>query len=197
MSESGTYLAIFLGSRNGPRMAAWLAQPEAERKAKEQEGMAAWKAWMEKHRADIAAMGGPLGKTKRVSGRGVEDVSNAMGGVHCRQGGVARGGRKTVREPSALCNLSGRGHRGDACSSDSGRLTQRPSHNIAIEGRGRCPTPCVCTACSDEAVDGCYLGWQQSLDDLARLVEPEINQLIDRADARWAHCRSLKCNQEG
>lgn len=79
MSESDTYLAIFLGSRNGPRMAAWLAQPEAERKAKEQEGMAAWKAWMEKHRADIAAMGGPLGKTKRVSGRGVEDVSNAMG----------------------------------------------------------------------------------------------------------------------
>ena len=79
MSESDTYLAIFLGSRNGPRMAAWLAQPEAERKAKEQEGMAAWKAWMEKHRADIAAMGGPLGKTKRVSGQGVEDVSNAMG----------------------------------------------------------------------------------------------------------------------
>jgi hypothetical protein len=79
MSESDTYLAIFLGSRNSPRMAAWLALPEAERKAKEREGIAAWKAWMEKHQASVVGLGGPLGKTKRVSGQGVEDVSNAMG----------------------------------------------------------------------------------------------------------------------
>ena len=25
-------------------------------------------------------------------------------------------------------------------------------------------------------VEGCYLGWQESLRNLARLVEPEINQ---------------------
>jgi hypothetical protein len=79
MSESDTYLAIFLGSRNSARMAAWLARSEAERKAKEREGIAAWRAWMEKHQADVVVMGGPLGKTKRVSGQGVEDVSNAMG----------------------------------------------------------------------------------------------------------------------
>ena len=73
------YLAVFVGSRNNPRMAAWMAMPEAERKAKEQEGMAAWGAWMEKHKDAVVGEGGPLGKTKRVSGSGIADVSNEMG----------------------------------------------------------------------------------------------------------------------
>ena len=64
MSTNDTYLAVFLGSKNNPRMQAWMALPEAERRAKEQEGMAAWKAWVEKHHAAVSAMGGPLGKTK-------------------------------------------------------------------------------------------------------------------------------------
>jgi len=74
------YLAVFLGAKDSPRMAAWMAMPEAERKAKEQEGIAAWGAWMQKHHEFIAFAGGPLGKTKRVSGSGVADVSNQMGG---------------------------------------------------------------------------------------------------------------------
>ncbi len=53
--------------------------PEAERLAKQQEGIAAWKAWAEKHQAAIVDMGGPLGKTKKVSQRGIEDTSNEMG----------------------------------------------------------------------------------------------------------------------
>ena len=53
--------------------------PEAERGTKAQEGIAAWKAWAEKHQAAIVAMGGPLGKTKKVTQRGVEDASNEMG----------------------------------------------------------------------------------------------------------------------
>lgn len=79
MTASNTYLAVFLGSKTSPRRAAWDALPEGERRAKEREGMAAWKAWVEKHQASIAAMGGPLGKTKKVTQRGVEDVSNEMG----------------------------------------------------------------------------------------------------------------------
>ena len=74
------YLAVFVGSRNNPRMAAWMAMSDAERKAKEQEGMAAWGAWMEKHKDAVIGEGGPLGKTKRVSGSGIADVSNEMGG---------------------------------------------------------------------------------------------------------------------
>lgn len=74
-----TYLAVFLGSKTGARMKEWMALPEADRRAKEQEGMAAWKSWMEKHHAAVVGTGGPLGKTKKVTEHGIEDVSNAMG----------------------------------------------------------------------------------------------------------------------
>ena len=74
-----TYLAVFLGSKTSPRMKAWMSLPEAERRAKEQEGIAAWKAWAEKHHEAVSAMGGPLGKTKKITERAIEDVSNEMG----------------------------------------------------------------------------------------------------------------------
>lgn len=80
MSTTNTFLAVFLGSKSGPQMTAWNALPEAERHAKLQEGIAAWKSWAEKHQAAIVGMGGPLGKTKRVSQRGIEDTSNEMTG---------------------------------------------------------------------------------------------------------------------
>jgi hypothetical protein len=79
MNSTGTYLAVFLGSKTSPRRAAWDALPEGERRAKEQEGIAAWKAWAEKHHAAIVAMGGPLGRTKKATQRGIADVSNEMG----------------------------------------------------------------------------------------------------------------------
>jgi hypothetical protein len=78
MITNDTYLAVLLGSKTSARMEAWRALPEGERRAKEQEGMAAWKAWVEKNHAAISAMGGPLGKTKKVTERGIEDVSNEM-----------------------------------------------------------------------------------------------------------------------
>ncbi len=78
--STDTYLAIFLGNKSSPRMAAWNALSEAARHAKMQEGLTAWKAWVEKHHAAIVGMGGPLGKTKKVSERGTEDISNLMSG---------------------------------------------------------------------------------------------------------------------
>ena len=79
MNASDTYLAVFLGSKTSPKMIAWNSLPEAERRAKEREGIGAWKAWAEKHQDAIVALGGPLGKTKKVSQRGIEDISNQMG----------------------------------------------------------------------------------------------------------------------
>jgi len=79
MSANNTFLAVFLGSKTNPRLTAWNALPEAERLAKQKEGIAAWKAWAEKHQSAIVGMGGPLGKTKKVSQRGIEDTSNEMG----------------------------------------------------------------------------------------------------------------------
>jgi hypothetical protein len=78
MSINNSYLAVFLGSKTSPKMAAWNALPEAERQAKERDGIAAWKAWVEKHQSAIVGMGGPLGKTKEITQRGIEDVSNEM-----------------------------------------------------------------------------------------------------------------------
>lgn len=77
--ESNTFLAVFLGNKSNPRMQSWMALPEAERKVKEREGMAAWKAWVEKYHDAIVVMGGPLGKTKKVNDGGIADISNAMG----------------------------------------------------------------------------------------------------------------------
>ncbi|HSV22432.1 MAG TPA: hypothetical protein VLJ17_05315 [Xanthobacteraceae bacterium] len=79
MSTNNSYLAVFLGSKTSPQRKTWDALPEEERRAKEREGIAAWKAWVERNQAAIVGMGGPLGKTKNVAPNGIEDVSNDMG----------------------------------------------------------------------------------------------------------------------
>jgi hypothetical protein len=79
MSNTGTYLAVYVGSKTSPKRKAWDALPEAQRQAKQREGMAAWGAWAEKHQDAILSVGGPLGKTKKVSLQGMEDTSNQMG----------------------------------------------------------------------------------------------------------------------
>jgi hypothetical protein len=79
MSANNTFLAVFLGSKTSAKMAAWNALPETERRAREREGITAWKAWVEKHQGAIVEIGGPLGKTKKVDAGGIEDISNQMG----------------------------------------------------------------------------------------------------------------------
>jgi hypothetical protein len=56
VSTNNTYLAVFLGSKSSPKFKAWNALPEADRRAKERGGMAAWKAWVQKHEAAIIGM---------------------------------------------------------------------------------------------------------------------------------------------
>lgn len=80
MSAEHKFLAVYLGSMSGTKMKAWQALPEAERKAKEREGMAAWHGWVEKHKAVIVELGGPLGKTRRIDGSGIAEISNALTG---------------------------------------------------------------------------------------------------------------------
>jgi hypothetical protein len=79
MSTNDTYLAVFLGSKNSAKWAAWNALSETEREARGVRGIAAWKGWVEKHQAAIVTMGGPLGKTKKVDSQGIADVTNPMG----------------------------------------------------------------------------------------------------------------------
>jgi hypothetical protein len=77
--SSNTYLAVFVGSRSSAQMTAWNALSDAERRAREQKGIAAWQAWVEKHQAAVLEVGGPLGKTKRTDGSGIRDISNELG----------------------------------------------------------------------------------------------------------------------
>jgi len=79
MSTDNTYLAVFVGSKTSQRRIAWDALSDGERRAKEREGIEAWHGWVERNQAAIVAMGGPLGKTKKVSHAGILDTSNHLG----------------------------------------------------------------------------------------------------------------------
>ena len=72
MSTNDTHLAIFLGSKTSPRMMAWNSVPEAERRAKERDGLAAWKAGSK----STTARSSPWVDRSQL---GIEDISNNMG----------------------------------------------------------------------------------------------------------------------
>ena len=110
MSTNDTFLAVFLGSKTSAKMAAWNALPEAERRAREQQGIAAWKAWVEKHQAALVELGGPLGKTKRVDSSGIDRHQQRDGGLHGGARRFPRGRSETVREPPAFYDLPRRAH---------------------------------------------------------------------------------------
>jgi hypothetical protein len=134
---------VFLGSKTSPKMMAWNSLPEAERRAKEGEGMAAWKAWVEKHHGAIVAMGGPLGKTKKITQRGIEDISKRDGSLHGRPSGIKRGRRKAFRKPPALHNLPRRIRGGNAGSAHTWFLiaaAHEPSlaANASADMRAKC-----------------------------------------------------------
>lgn len=78
MTDSNLFLAVFTGSKTSPQMQAWMALPEAERKIKERAGFAAWGGWMQRHQDAIVQGGGPLGKTKKIDTRGIDDISNNL-----------------------------------------------------------------------------------------------------------------------
>src|ERR1700730_5908824 len=96
------YIAIFLGSKTSQKMDTPAATPQATRRANEREGMAAWKAWREKHHSAIVGMGGPLGKTKKVTPGGIADISNEMGAYTVVRADSHEDGRDGVSTNRAL-----------------------------------------------------------------------------------------------
>jgi hypothetical protein len=75
-----TFLAIYLGTPGSPPQEKWNKLDEATRQKTMAEGMKAWGDWMVKHKAAVLVEGGPLGKTKRISTKGVADTKNDMTG---------------------------------------------------------------------------------------------------------------------
>lgn len=72
-----TFLAVYIGRPNPDQSGEEFRQENPERVA---EGMAAWGKWMTDHAADVVVAGGPLGKTKEASSKGLADIRNSLTG---------------------------------------------------------------------------------------------------------------------
>lgn len=76
--HTGHYLGVFLSNKSSPKWHAWYAKTDDEKRATDEAGLAAVKAWDEKHKDQIVYAGGPLGPTKRTSEHGIADAVNEM-----------------------------------------------------------------------------------------------------------------------
>jgi hypothetical protein len=74
------FLAIYIGTASALEKASWNELGEAERKAREANGMRAWSDWGKKNAAAIVDVGSPLGKTKRVAADGITGITNTLTG---------------------------------------------------------------------------------------------------------------------
>jgi hypothetical protein len=74
----GKYLAVFYSNKAGPKWQAWHALSEEEKRAKDAIGLPALAAWDEQHKDRIVDMGGPLGKTLRVTDDGTAKAVNEL-----------------------------------------------------------------------------------------------------------------------
>lgn len=72
------FLAVFTGNTAAHERSGWDALSVADRAKREADGIAAWGAWVEKHKAAIVDNGAPLGKTKRTGPSGVSDIKNNL-----------------------------------------------------------------------------------------------------------------------
>jgi hypothetical protein len=72
------FMAVYTGEPGG--FEKWNALDEKTRKEREAAGMKAWGDWMVRNQAVIVVQGGPLGKTKRVTSKGIADVRNNLAG---------------------------------------------------------------------------------------------------------------------
>ncbi|MCB2114356.1 MAG: hypothetical protein R3C42_06490 [Parvularculaceae bacterium] len=75
-----TYLAVYMGTPETMAKSGWFDLAPDERKAREEKGIASWRAWMSDNADALAFEGGPLGKTKQTSKTGIDDVTNSMTG---------------------------------------------------------------------------------------------------------------------
>ena len=68
------FLAVYTGSPDNQMGPGDMDPAEIGR------GMDAWGKWMEDHAKDVVVTGGPVGKTKKVSKAGIQDIRNLIVG---------------------------------------------------------------------------------------------------------------------
>src|SRR5262245_25029802 len=69
------FMVLYMASSADFERAMKNATPEQHKK-----GMDGWMKWMEKNKKSIIDGGAPLGKTKRVDGKGTSNTKNGVGG---------------------------------------------------------------------------------------------------------------------
>jgi hypothetical protein len=74
------FLAIYIGTEAALERAQWKRLDEGERRERQAAGFKAWMDWGTANAAAIVDQGSPLGKTKRASPEGVEDIENTLTG---------------------------------------------------------------------------------------------------------------------
>ena len=74
------FLAIYIGTDDAFKRSRWNELTDDARKAREASGIRAWKDWRTANLAAIVDQGGPLGRTMRASGDGINDIRNSMSG---------------------------------------------------------------------------------------------------------------------
>lgn len=74
------FLAVYTGTAATREKSGWDSMDEAKRREVEASGMQAWGDWMTAHAERIVETGGPLGSTKRVSPKGIADITNNLVG---------------------------------------------------------------------------------------------------------------------
>lgn len=72
------FLAVYIGTEAARADSGWDRMSEEERREKQRTGMEAWSKWVEAYRDAIVDVGTPLGKTRRASAQGIEDVKNDL-----------------------------------------------------------------------------------------------------------------------
>ena len=74
------FMALYMADRSA--IEQMMKAPPEEMKA----GMDAWMAWHKAHAAEILELGAPLGKTKRITGKGMSDTQNEITGYSIIEG---------------------------------------------------------------------------------------------------------------
>lgn len=72
------FLAVYIGTEASHKASGWDALSEADRQARQKQGVQAWGAWVQTHREAILEVGTPLGKTLRASRHGIESIRNPL-----------------------------------------------------------------------------------------------------------------------
>lgn len=74
------FMAVYTGSPGALEKSGWDKLDEATRMQRQQAGIKAWHDWVAANRSSLLEVGGPLGKTKRISAAGIEDIRNNLTG---------------------------------------------------------------------------------------------------------------------